>query len=151
MAKKGGKSKTMFSFDYEELGDLIEKFDKAGGDIPEAVERALKAAHAYITPRLKTEIARHHVSGDTEKSLQTSGNVVWDTPLRAHIRIGFRISEGGLPSIFLMHGTPKHGKHPGITADKKLKNAAFGAKIRREVAAIQREEIEKLLQAMRRG
>lgn len=151
MAKKGGASKKMFSFDYEKMGDLIETIDEAGGNISEVAERTLKAAHAYVTPRLKTEIARHHVSGDTERSLQTSGKVVWDTPLRAHVRIGFRISEGGLPSIFLMQGTPKHGKHPGIAADKKLKNAAFGAKTMREITAIQREEIERMLQDMTRG
>ena len=133
------------------MDDLIEKLDRAGGNLPDAVNRTLKAAHGYITPGLKSGIDRHHASGDTEKSLQTSGEVVWDTPLRAHIRIGFKISDGGLPSIFLVWGTPKHGAHPGMAADAKLKNAAFGAKVKREVAAIQREEFEKAIQEALRG
>lgn len=151
MAKKRGKSRSKFAFDYKAMDDLIEKLDRAGGNLPDAVERTLKAAHGYITPGLKSGIDRHHSTGDTEKSLQTSGEVVWDTPLRAHIRIGFKISDGGLPSIFLMWGTPKHGAHPGMTADTKLKNAAFGAKVKREVAAIQREEFEKAIQEATRG
>lgn len=133
------------------MDDLIEKLDRAGGNLPDAVERTLKAAHGYITPGLKSGIDRHHSTGGTEKSLQTSGAVVWDTPLRAHIRIGFKISDGGLPSIFLMWGTPKHGRHPGTSADTKLKSAAFGAKVKREVAAIQREEFEKAIQEATRG
>ena len=151
MAKRRGKSRSKFAFDYKAMDDLIEKLDRAGGNLPDAVDRTLKAAHGYITPGLKSGIARHHASGDTEKSLQTSGEVVWDTPLRAHIRIGFKISDGGLPSIFLMWGTPKHGAHPGTAADAKLKNAAFGAKVKREVAAIQREEFEKAIQEASRG
>lgn len=145
MAKRRGKSKSKFSFDFQEFSELIEKLDKAGGNIPAAVESSLKAAHGYITPGLKSGIGRHRLTGDTEKSLQATGQVVWDTPLRAHIRIGFKISEGGLPSIFLMWGTPK------MKPDTKLKAAAFGAKTKREVAEIQRQELEKALQEILRG
>lgn len=149
MAKKGKHSRSKFYFNYDAMDDLIEKLDKAGGNLPDTVDRTLKAAHGYITPGLKSGIKRHNVTGDTEKSLQTTGKVVWETPLRAHIRIGFKIGDGGLPSIFLMWGTPKHGRHPGISADTKLKNAAFGAKVKREVAAIQREEFEKAIEEAR--
>lgn len=64
--------------------------------------------------------------------MRRKNEVLWDG-LVAKAHIGFDIGAGGLPSIFLMWGTPK------MKADKKLKSAAFGAKTKRRVAEIQKE------------
>lgn len=143
--------KSKLAFNFEEMAGLAEKLEKAGGSLQAAADRALKATHDYITPNLETGIRRHVQSGDTKESLDKKGGVVWESELKAHVNIGFNIGDGGLPSIFLMWGTPKHGKHPGISADSKLKAAAFGAKTKREVADIQRQEMEKALQEITRG
>lgn len=149
MAKKRKKSK--FAFNFDEMEDLAAKLDAMGGSIKDAADRSLKATHAHITPNLEAGIRRHELSGDTRKTLVEDGGVVWENSLKAHVNIGFNLEQGGVPSIFLMWGTPKHGKHPGISKDTKLKNAAFGAKVKREVADIQRQEFEKALQAITRG
>jgi len=153
MAKKRGKGKkkSKFAFNFDEFDELAEKLDRAGGSIREAADRGLKGSHAFITPNLAAGIARHHRSGETGESLDVGGGVVWENPLKAHVNIGFNLKDGGVPSIFLMWGTPKHGNHPGIASDGKLKNAAFGAKVKREVANIQRREMEKALQDITRG
>lgn len=137
--------KSKLAFNFDEMAELAEKLEKAGGNLQEAADRALKATHAHITPNLATGIARHVQTGDTKESLDKRGGVVWESPLKAHVNIGFSIADGGLPSIFLMWGTPKMKK------DAKLKNAAFGAKVRREVAEIQRREMEKALEEITGG
>lgn len=143
--------KSKFAFNFEEMDDLAEKLDKAGGSIHDAADRALKATHKYMTPNLEAGIRRHRRTGDTAQSLDRRGGVVWENDLKAHVNIGFDLEDGGVPSIFLMFGTPKHGNHPGIKADSKLKSAAFGAKVKRDVAAIQRQEMEKALQEITGG
>lgn len=137
--------KSKLAFNFDEMAGLAEKLEKAGGNLQAAADRALKATHDYITPNLSAGIQRHVQTGDTKGSLDKQGGVVWESPLKAHINIGFNLKEGGLPSIFLMWGTPK------MRPDTKLKSAAFGAKVTREVAAIQRQEMEKALQEITRG
>jgi len=137
--------KSKLAFNFEEMAGLAEKLEKAGGNLQAAADRALKATHDYITPNLEAGIRRHVQSGDTKESLDKAGGVVWESELKAHINIGFNIGDGGLPSIFLMWGTPK------MKPDTKLKGAAFSAKTKREVATIQRQEMEKALQEITRG
>lgn len=137
--------RSKLAFNFDEMAGLAEKLEKAGGNLQAAADRALKATHDYITPNLSAGIQRHVQTGDTKESLDKQGGVVWESPLKAHINIGFNLKEGGLPSIFLMWGTPK------MRPDTKLKSAAFGAKVTREVAAIQRQEMEKALQEITRG
>ena len=137
--------KSKLAFNFDEMAGLAETLENAGGNLQAAADRALKATHAYITPNLSTGIDRHVLTGDTKGSLDKRGGVVWESPLKAHVNIGFDLEDGGLPSIFLMWGTPK------MKADTKLKGAAFGAKVTREVAAIQRREMEKALQEITRG
>ena len=133
--------KSAFAFHFEEMADLAERFENAGGDLQQAADEALRATHDYITPNLGTEIVRHVRSGRTKGSLDKQGGVVWESPLKAYVNIGFNIGAGGLPSIFLMCGTPK------MKADTKLKSAAFGAKTKRKVAEIQKEA---MLEAVRK-
>lgn len=143
--------KSKFAFNFKEMDVLAEKLDKAGGSIHDAADRALKATHSHITKNLDAGIRRHKRTGETAKSLDNRGGVVWENEQKAHVDVGFDLKKGGVPSIYLMWGTPKHGKHPGVAADTKLRNAAFGAKTKRDVAAIQRQEMEKALREITGG
>ena len=79
-------------------------------------------------------------------------NVSWEGT-KAIIPVGFKISQGGLASVFLMYGTPRHapanqygsanGTHPGMPADKKLYNAIYGNAVHRKIAEKQKEIFEK--------
>ena len=137
--------KSKFAFNFEEMEALAAKIEKMGGSLEEAVEDALQGTNDLITPKLAAGIASHHVSGDTEKSLDKSPAVTWKNPLVAQVNIGFDLSNGGLPSVFLMWGTPKR-KASKMPVDKKLKSAAFGPAVKREIAKLQREALEAYLQ-----
>lgn len=140
MAKRSKRSK--FAFNFDEMIDLAAKIEAAGGDLQKAADSALKAAHGYITPQLNRGISRHVQTGDTKKSLERKARVTWVHPMLARVEIGFDLKDGGLPSIFLMWGTPK------MKPDTSLRKAAFGAKVRREVAQIQREVLETVLKRL---
>lgn len=142
VAKKTRKSK--FAFQFDEMYDLADKIEKAGGSLQDAVNDALEKTHDLIMPPLSTGIARHVDSGDTKESLVRMPNVTWISPLLAQVNIGFNLDEGW-PSVFLMWGTPK------MAPDKALKNAAFGPSVKRKVAKIQKEALEAFLQNLTRG
>lgn len=136
--------KSKLAFNFKEMADLAARIENMGGSLEKACEDALHATHDLITPQLSVGIARHVETGVTQRSLVKTPRVVWLTPLKAQVNIGFDLAEGGWPSIFLMWGTPK------MKPDKDLKNAAFGPKTRREVAAIQRETLEAVVQELSR-
>ena len=137
--------KSKFAFRFDEMLDLADRIEKAGGNLQQAADKALRDTHDYITPQLSTGIARHVATGDTKDSLVQSPKVEWITPLKAQVNIGFDLGDGGWPSIFLMWGTPK------MAPDTALKNAAFGPKIRRQVAEVQRETLEAVIRELSRG
>lgn len=140
MAKKSKKKMGLIFDGFEEYAERLEKL---GGNLESVTEKALIATHKHITPQVEAAFAKHDVkyTHETAKSLKKNAVVEWDGPV-AEIGIGFKISQGGLPSIFLMYGTPK------IQPDKKLYAAIYGGKTKKEVKAIQEdifaEEIAKL-------
>lgn len=133
----GRRSK--FSFNFDEMLALAERIEKAGGSLQEACDKALTQTSDYITRGLQQGIKQHVRSGETQGSLRQSPSVRWESELVAFVDIGFDLDNGGIPSIFLMWGTPK------MAADAKLKNAAFGGKVKKDVARIQQEALQKFL------
>lgn len=137
-------AKSKYAFKFKEMADLAARIEEAGGDLQKAADSALKATHGYITPRIKTGVAGHVQTGDTRDSLEKAARVTWDNPLVARVNIGFNLKEG-YPSIFLMWGTPK------MAPDALLRDAAYAPSIKREVAKIQREALQKVLQRLQKG
>ena len=137
--------KSKFAFRFDEMYDLAAKIEKAGGSLQQAADEALRKTHDYITPQLNTGINRHVQTGETRDALVQAPNVEWVNPLLARVNIGFDLADGGWPSIFLMWGTPK------MKPDIKLRKAAFGPAVKREVARIQKEALEAFLQRLTRG
>lgn len=137
--------KSKFAFRFDEMLTLADRIEKAGGDLQRAADKALHDTHDYITGELSTGITRHVETGETQDSLVRTPKVEWITPLKAQVNIGFDLEDGGWPSIFLMWGTPK------MAPDMKLRKAAFGPAVRREVAKIQKEALEAFLQTLTRG
>lgn len=128
--------KNKIGLKFEGLEEMIEQLERAEIDIKPTVEAALKASKQAITPGIQQQIAKHHLTGDTEASLDKSMKVEWEGT-RASIDVGFDIKNGGLPSIFLMYGTPRMKK------DTKLYNSIYGSKVKKEVARVQEEVFQK--------
>lgn len=114
--------------------ELAESLDQLEGDLKATTEEALKASHAAITPKIEAAFQPHSVrfSGDTLESLRKQQKVEW-SGLVGSIPIGFDISKGGLPSIFIMYGAPT------VAPDKNVYNAFYGAATKREISKIQHE------------
>lgn len=112
--------------------ELMDRLQKAGAEINDVTEKALEEAHKAVTPDIETAIAKHHLTGETEESLTKDAEIEW-SGLEAAVKVGFRIKDGGLPSIFLMYGTPK------MSPDKSLYNAIYGSAAKRKIKEAQEE------------
>lgn len=130
--------------EFSGFEEMAERLDKLGGNLKKTTERALDATHEYITPNVTAAFEKHDIkySHETMKSIKKDSEVEWNGSV-ASVGVGFKIADGGLPSIFLMYGTPK------IQPDKKLHDSVYGNKTKKEVKAIQEkifaEEIAKYL------
>lgn len=138
-------AKSKMAFNFKEMADLADKLERVGGDLQKACDKALHDTHDFITPQLSGGIERHVDTGETQSSLERSAHVVWESPLKAVVNIGFDLEDGGWPSIFLMWGTPK------MQPDLQLRKAAYGPKVRREVANIQRQALEEAIKNLTKG
>ena len=106
--------------------------------LKETTEKALMESKAYVTEKLHQDMKKHHRTGRTEASIDDDSGVEWKGTL-ASVKVGFKISEGGLASIFLMYGTPR------MQPDRKLYNDVYGAATRRKIQEIQREVFDNAL------
>lgn len=148
------KKKNKMSIDFSNFAEYAETLDKMGGDLRATTQKALEETHAYITANLKMDIQKHRKTGTAERSLIENAHVEWEGN-QASIEVGFDIANGGLPTIFLMYGTPKHepanqygkgsGINSGMDADTQLYNDIYGARTKREVRKIQEEVFAKAI------
>lgn len=140
---------TKFSIENEqlkELGKQLESFAGLDGVI-RATENALKATDDYVTKEVEKAVAsskyNFNRTGTTKGSIDKDRKVEWNGTV-ASAKAGFSISNGGLPSIFLMYGTPR-SDNP-IKPDSNLKNAAKGQGIHRQkINQIQQEVFTKVI------
>lgn len=143
--------------EFEGMDEVMSRISKLDGDVKSVAEKALKETHRYITPEVGLEIMKHNRTHRTEESIVQKPNINWSGDT-AEVDVGFKISDGGLPSIFLMYGTQSHaisnqygrtsGIHHGTDADKKLYNAILGNSTKKAIQELQAEiffeEIRKL-------
>lgn len=138
-------AKAKLTIDFEAFDVYRKKLDEIGGNATErAVESALKASQNVVAKKVDAAMMKHIESGKTKGAIVTRDPVQWAGDV-ASIGVGFDISEGGLPSIFLMYGTQLHGQ-PHITPDRNLYNAVYGAAVKKQIRNIQREAFEKVLE-----
>ena len=118
-------------------------------------EKMLKKSADYVTGNVEKDIKPHKLTGETEDSIVDNPKVDWESGEMASIKVGFDIGSGGLPSLFLMYGTPKHapanqfgpasGQHPGTKKDRKLYNDFYGKETKNKIAKIQSDIYDKEL------
>lgn len=119
----------------EGLAALMERMQKLGVDTRSAVNKALIETHKIVTEKAEAAIEPHRRTGATEASLRREAVPEWNGDV-ASIKVGFDIENGGLPSIFLMYGTP-HIK----PADPALYDAFFGDDTIKEIVEAQEKTI----------
>lgn len=132
-------AKNKFGIQFDGFNELMEDLDRLGGDLKNVVEECLKVPNKIITPKLHADMKKHKRSGATEKSIVDNSRVKWEGTT-ASVDVGFKISNGGLPSIFLMYGTPRMKK------DTKLYNDIYGSQIKKSIAAEQEKILKNAIQ-----
>lgn len=121
--------------------EYAERIDRLNGDLKSIFNEALIESKKLITPTIKKKMEKHHVTGDTERSINETFAVDWTGDV-GEIKIGFSIKDGGVPSIFLMHGTPRMKK------DTALYNSIYGAAIKKKITELQKEIFERELERL---
>lgn len=148
-------SRNKLTIDFKGFQEFYEKLDKLNADTRKITEEALEKSFREVTPGIQAAISSHKRTGQTEDSLVKEPNVKWSGTVGS-VEVGFDIEHGGLASIFLMYGTPRHGvgnqygkasgSHPGTAADQTLYNSIYGTSTKNKVRKVQKEVFDKSLQ-----
>jgi hypothetical protein len=127
------------------------KLDELGGGtaMKKGVNEALKESKKYVTPLIEKAMANLPASGKystgrTEESIDTDMSVDWQG-MTGSIKVGFDFKKSGTTSIFLMYGTPKMSPVAG------LKAAIYGAKSQKQIAQIQADALNKVIERVMEG
>ena len=132
-------TKNKLTLDFPMFDTLKKQLNEAGGNaLTAAVEDALKASAAFADTQMKAAIAPHRKTGKVEESLDNHPDQVKWYGTSASIPVGFDLKDGGLPSLFLMYGTKVHGQ-PHVKPDRKLYDAIYGSKVKKQIQKIQEE------------
>ena len=134
--------------------EYMEKLDKIGGSdaMKRGTESALKASKSYVNPLITSAMAksnlpaqgRYSVNEGTKKSIDTGMDVEWEG-MTASVKVGFKFKESGMKGIFLMYGTPKMQPVAG------LQDAIYGGKTQRQIAKLQGEALNKVIERIMEG
>lgn len=119
-------AKVKLGLELDGFEELIDKLERLNGDVKEVVEGSLRVAGNTVASNLQTAMRKHNRTGETAGSIVKKAKVKWEGST-AEADVGFQFPEG-LPSIFLMYGTPRMDK------DQNLYNAIYGAKTRKVIA-----------------
>ena len=114
--------------------EMIPKLGEVEGDVKSAVNDALKESQTIVAHAAIDAMQPHHRYGKTEESIVDDHVVNWEGTT-AEVKVGFNLKNGGMPSIFLMYGTPRTAK------DQRVYDAVYGNRIQKQVAKKQQEII----------
>lgn len=127
--------KNKIGLQFKGFEELIADLEKAEGNVKGTVEECLKESSKIVTEELEAAMNRHTRTGKTKEAIIKNSEVSWEGTT-AKIDVGFAFPEG-LPSIFLMYGTPRMKK------DQKVYNAIYGKTVRDKIARVQEEILQK--------
>lgn len=102
------------SLSFDGLDKMLKKLEALEKDTKQVTEEALTKAHEIVTAKAEAAIRQlpaggRYSSGVTARSLQRTPKIKWNGS-EASVEVGFNIRKGGLPSIFMMYGTPRYMK-----------------------------------------
>lgn len=120
-------AKNKITLELKGFDELIANLEALNGDTKEAVEGCLRVASDTVAKKAIAAMKKHNRTGATSKSIVKHSQVTWEGNF-ASVDVGFNLKKGGMPSIFLMYGTPKMPK------DQAVYDAVYGNKTKREIA-----------------
>lgn len=136
-------SKNKIGLKFEGFEEMIARLESLEGDLKATTEKALIESKKHVNEELHrvtvpANFPAHgkYSTGKTAQSIDTDMSVTWEGTT-ASIKIGYDMQISGMTSIFLMYGTPRH--KPPMKAVRKMYNAIYSSKMKKEVGEIQRE------------
>lgn len=138
MAKKKGKRKGI-TIEMYGMSDLLQKIEKAGGNVDAAVQKAVDNSLAVVGKEMQTFMAGHKQTGDTYESYEQTVAKIKNNKVQANV--GYKVKKGGLPAIFLDVGTPK--QKPYFYRYHAVENS------REQIAQIQRNTLNEILEGLK--
>lgn len=134
--------------EFAGFDDVIKKLTKLGADTKQITEAALQKSFDIVAKKAEEAVAKPNLpaggkysTGETEESLTRTLEVTW-TGTEASAPVGFNIKKGGLPSIFMMYGTPRYMKV------QEIYDAFYGSATEGEVLNAQREVFYKAMEEL---
>lgn len=104
------------SLEFAGFDEVLKKLQKLEADTKAIAEEALTKTHEIITKKAEQSVAKPNLpaggrysTGRTANSIEREPQITW-TGTEGSVSVGFNIKKGGLPSIFMMYGTPRYMK-----------------------------------------
>lgn len=127
------------SIEFEGFDTVLHRLKKLEGDTKKITEDVLRKTHEIVTAKAEKAMGAsflpaggQYSTGKTLPSLKRNASIEWNGTIGS-VPVGFDIANGGLVSIFLMHGTPR------MKPDRELYNAFYSNSTKKEVMAAQEE------------
>lgn len=145
MAKSSNKVLKLQGFDY-----LLDDIQRAGGNINDAVDKAVKAGAAELEAQLRAECAAADIPDSITSEIRTkhmrSGNLY-------KCQVGWEMGDynpdnlsTGYKALFLNYGTPHRTKHGKIKARGFITKAK--RKARRKVKLAQAQALDEIIRGL---
>lgn len=134
------------SIEFNGFDEVLKKLNELNADTKNIADEALRKTHEIVTKKAKRAIQKGNLpahgkysSGLTEDTLVTEPKITWNGT-EGSVKVGFDIYKGGLPSIFMMYGTPRYMKV------QELYDAFWGEQTEGEIALAQQEVFTKAME-----
>ena len=121
------------NMDFGGFNEILKRIDDLDGSVKKITEEAERAAFKVITRKAEDAIQKPNLprqgrysSGRSERSLVRDAKITWNGD-EASVSVGFNIRKGGLPTIFMIYGTPRYMK------SQVLYDAFYGEQTEQEV------------------
>lgn len=134
--------------EFAGFDEILKKLNKLDADTKAITTEALQKSFDIVTQKAEKAVAKENLpaggkysSGQTARSLIKDLNITW-SGTEASAPVGFNIKKGGLPSIFMMYGTPRYMKVQAVY------DAFYGEQTEGEVLAAQQEVFYKAMEEL---
>lgn len=134
--------------EFAGFDDVLKKLSQLDADTKKITEKALQKSFDIVTKKAEAAVAKPNLpaggkysTGRTAESIVRTLEVTW-TGTEASAPVGFNIKKGGLPSIFMMYGTPRYMKVQAVY------DAFYGSQTEGEVLSAQKEVFYKAMEEL---
>lgn len=138
------------NLEFTGFDEILKKLTKLEADTQKIAEEALTETHKIITAKAESAVAKSNLPahgkfshGETEKSIKRDPDITWNGTIGS-VAVGYNIKKGGLPSIFMMYGSPRYMKVQAVY------DAFYGSQTEGEVRNAQKEIFYKAMEELER-